>query len=89
MGCYDVLRAKVKCPHCGEDTILKEQVKWADRTCRTFEIGDVLPGAVDGDYFYGSSVRDTLWNNCKVCDKEIAYGVRIENGKFKEILMKK
>ena len=86
MGCYDVLRAKIKCPYCGEDTNLEEQVKWADRSCGAFEIGDILHGAVDGDYFYGSSARNTLWNNCEVCNKEIIYGVIIEEGKFKEIL---
>ena len=86
MGCYDTLTAKINCPHCGQETNLKEQVKWAERLCSVYTLGDEVFGANDGDYFYGSSVRDTLWNTCNKCNKEIIYGVRIEDGKFTEVL---
>lgn len=88
MGKYNEIYGTIKCPHCGKDIDIYEQVKW-DRYI--FDIGHYTVGSRllvdplilnDEDsktYTYASYMRPHLVAKCDGCNKDILYKVIVDH----------
>ena len=84
MGMYDSIKDRVICPYCNKETLVEEQIKWAECECLYFKKGNTILDCLDGFYDWGSEVRNTLEDNCKSCGKLIRFGIVIKNNVWTE-----
>lgn len=87
MGMFDKIEGTVRCPYCGEQTIVNCQIKWLTeslRKCKTYHVGDKIP-CVDAIYTGGSTVRTVLVDKCKNCNHSIKMIAKVLNGKLDNI----
>lgn len=89
MGVFDTIRYRAKCPYCGADIELQNQIKWTNpRRCRDYTIGDKIP-ASDGLYGYATIGRPCLYHICTNCNKKIFYICKVKEGTLAEIKLLK
>lgn len=88
MGIYDTVYTTIKCPYCGEETKIEDQIKWAEGELKHYTIGDYIK-AIDGDgiYQYGSYIRPSLHCRCQKCNQKIKFAVEIKDSKIKRIFV--
>ncbi len=88
MGMYDTIYATIKCPYCGEDTKVEEQIKWAERDLKHYTVGDNIK-TIDGDgiYQYGSYIRPSLHCRCQKCNQKIKFAVEVKDSKIEKIFV--
>ena len=86
MGLFDEIKGKIKCPKCSEIFEAKDQVKWTNNCwMETYSVGDYI-GAMDGEYDYGSLVRNVLFSFCPNCGVEVHFKAIVMNGKLHDLV---
>ena len=85
MGMYDTIYHKMKCPKCGQDLIISEQIKWT-KNCLLFDyrVGDEID-ADDGEYDFATWIRPELVTRCSHCKTIFNYKVIVKDGILSEI----
>ena len=84
MGVYDIVHTTIKCPYCGKEMEVNDQIKWPNRELKWLTIGDEVY-ADDGTYEFGSYTRPNLHTTCKNCFNKIKFAVKVEDSKIKDI----